>query len=92
MTTRVQHGIFKPRQLLNLHTSAPRFISPLPTNPIDALKNHNWKMTMKDENDALINNKMCYLVPRPSNSNNKMCYLGTIRNQMALLSVKKLVL
>jgi len=55
MKTRSQHGIFKPRQLFNLHTSTPQSISPLPTNPIDALKYHNWKMAMKDEYDALIN-------------------------------------
>ena len=57
MTTRSQHGIFKPRQLLNLHTSAAKSISPLPTNPINALHDHNWKMAMKDEYDALIENK-----------------------------------
>ncbi|KAG6787387.1 hypothetical protein POTOM_009026 [Populus tomentosa] len=33
MTTRSQHGIFKPRKFLNLHTSSDNFISPLPTNP-----------------------------------------------------------
>jgi histone deacetylase 1/2 len=53
MTTRAQHGIFKPRQLFNLYTSAHTTISPLPTNPIDALKDHNWKMAMKDEYDSL---------------------------------------
>jgi len=69
MKTRSQHGIFKSRQHFNLHTSTPQSISPLPTNPIDALKDHNWKMVMKDEYDALINNKTRDLVPRPSNAN-----------------------
>ncbi|KAF9666255.1 hypothetical protein SADUNF_Sadunf16G0210600 [Salix dunnii] len=58
MTTRSQHGIVKPRKLFNLHTSAETSISPLPTNPLNALHDHNWKMAMKDEYDALIENKM----------------------------------
>ncbi|CAJ2642890.1 unnamed protein product [Trifolium pratense] len=69
MTTRAQHGIFKPRKLFNLHTSTHQSISPLPTNPIDALNDHNWKMAMKDEYDALIENRTWELVPRPSNAN-----------------------
>ncbi|WJX17055.1 hypothetical protein P8452_07010 [Trifolium repens] len=69
MTTRAQHGIFKPRQLLNLHTSSSNQISPLPTTPINALQDHNWRMAMKDEYDALIDNKTWDLVPRPSNAN-----------------------
>ena len=85
MKTRSQHGIFKPRQLFNLHTSTPQSISPLHTNPIDALKDHNWKMAMKDEYDALINNKTWDLVPRPSNAN-------VIRSLWIHLSVTKLVL
>jgi len=47
MTTRAQHDIFKPRQLFNLHTSTSPIISPLPTNHINALQDHNWKMAMK---------------------------------------------
>jgi histone deacetylase 1/2 len=69
MTTRAQHGIFKPRKLFNLYTSTHQSISPLPTNPIDALNDQNWKMAMKDEYDALIENKTWELVPRPSNAN-----------------------
>ncbi|KAJ9543556.1 hypothetical protein OSB04_023263 [Centaurea solstitialis] len=69
MTTRSQHEIFKPRKILNLHTSAKNSISPLPTNPINALNDYNWKMAMKDEYDALIANKTWDLVPRPSNAN-----------------------
>jgi hypothetical protein len=69
MTTRAQHGIFKPRQLFNLHTSTSPIISPLPTNPVNALQDYNWKMAMKDEYDALIANKTWDLVPRPANAN-----------------------
>uniref|UniRef100_A0A6N2KBQ3 Uncharacterized protein n=2 Tax=Salix viminalis TaxID=40686 RepID=A0A6N2KBQ3_SALVM len=69
MTTQSQHGIFKPRQILNLQTSASQSISPLPTNPINALHDQNWKMAMTDEYDALIENKTWDLVPRPSNAN-----------------------
>ena len=69
MTTRSQHGIVKPRKLFNLHTSAETSISPLPTNPLNALHDQNWKMAMKDEYDALIENKTWDLVPRPSNAN-----------------------
>jgi hypothetical protein len=69
MTTRSQHGIFKPRQILNLHTSSDNSISPLPTNPLNAFRDHNWKMAMKDEYDALIENKTWDLVPRPFNAN-----------------------
>lgn len=42
---------------------------PLPTNPIDALHDSNWKMVMKDEYDVLIEYKTWVLVPRPSNAN-----------------------
>ena len=69
MTTRAQHDIFKPRQLLYLHTSSSNQISHLPGNPINALQDHNCKMAMKDEYDALIDNKTWDLVPRPSNPN-----------------------
>jgi hypothetical protein len=48
MTTRVQHGIFKPHQLFNLYTFTSPIISPLPTNLINALQDHNLKMAMKD--------------------------------------------
>jgi hypothetical protein len=41
MITRAQLGIFKPRQLLNFHTSTSPIISPLPTNSINALQDHN---------------------------------------------------
>ncbi|XP_021760566.1 uncharacterized protein LOC110725387 [Chenopodium quinoa] len=43
--------------------------SPLPRNPISALRVSNWKMAMDDEYNALIKNKTWELVPRPSNVN-----------------------
>lgn len=44
--------------------------SPIPHNPVDALRDPNWKMAMEDEYDALIkNNKTWDSVPRPSNVN-----------------------
>ena len=42
---------------------------PLPTNPIDALHDPNWKMAMKEEYDVLIEYKTWDLVPRLSNAN-----------------------
>ncbi|CAJ2672156.1 unnamed protein product [Trifolium pratense] len=69
MTTRSQHGIVKLRKLFILHTSNKTSISPLPTNPIGALNDHNWKLAMQDEYNALIENKTWELVPRPSNAN-----------------------
>lgn len=69
MTTRAQHGIVKPCKLFNLHTLSQNSISLLPTNPIDALHDPNWKVVMKDKYDALIENKTWDLVPRPSNAN-----------------------
>jgi hypothetical protein len=69
MTTRAQHGIFKPHQLFNLHSSTSPIISPLPIYPINALQDHNWKMAMKDKYDALIGNKTWDLLPHPANAN-----------------------
>jgi hypothetical protein len=66
--TRSQHGIFKPNQkYANLHTQVTK--SPLPRNPLLALKDLNWKMAMDDEYNALIQNKTWDLVPRPPDAN-----------------------
>ncbi|XP_060207861.1 retrovirus-related Pol polyprotein from transposon RE1 isoform X1 [Lycium barbarum] len=43
--------------------------SPLPHNPVTALRDPNWKMAMDDKFDALIKNKTWELVPRPPNMN-----------------------
>ncbi|GAA0153262.1 transmembrane signal receptor [Lithospermum erythrorhizon] len=67
VTTRAQHGIFKPNPKYNLHTQVS--ISPLPLNPVFALNDHNWKLAMTDEYNALIKNKTWDLVPRPPNVN-----------------------
>jgi hypothetical protein len=45
---RSQHGIFKPnKKYIGLHTLVTK--SPLPRNPVLALKDPNWKMAMDDE-------------------------------------------
>lgn len=65
--TRSQHGIFKPKRQLNLNTCVTK--SPLPRNPVSALRDPNWKMAMDDEFNALIKNKTWELVPRPPDVN-----------------------
>ncbi|KAI3729915.1 hypothetical protein L6452_18587 [Arctium lappa] len=55
-------GISKPHQPFNLHTSTS--ISPLPRNPLDALKNPDWNKAMTEEFRALIDNNTWELVPR----------------------------
>ncbi|PNY09701.1 copia protein [Trifolium pratense] len=66
--TRSQHGIFKPNpKYCGLHTHPSK--SPLPRNPVSALRDPNWKMAMHDEYDALIKNETWDLVPRPPNVN-----------------------
>ncbi|XP_071687687.1 uncharacterized protein [Rutidosis leptorrhynchoides] len=67
MTTRSMSGIFKPKIPLNLSTST--FISPLPSNPKQALDDPNWYSAMTDEYRALIDNKTWILVPRKPNMN-----------------------
>ena len=68
MTTRSQHGIFKPNpkysQALTITT-----ISPLPKNPIHALRDPNWKKAIQEEYDALIANHTWDLVPCPTHVN-----------------------
>jgi len=43
--------------------------SPLPCNPVFALRDPNWKMAMDDEYNDLIENKTWELVPHPPNVN-----------------------
>lgn len=62
MTTRAQHGIIKFYKLFILHTLSPNSISPLPTNHIHVLHDHNWKIAMKDEYDYIIENTTYELV------------------------------
>lgn len=70
MTTRSQHGIFKPNRKYPhaLSAETPK-ISPIPRNPVSALNDPNWKSAMLDEYNALIKNKTWDLVPRPSHVN-----------------------
>ncbi|XP_023750084.1 uncharacterized protein LOC111898393 [Lactuca sativa] len=65
--TRSMSGISKPKQHYNLHTSTS--ISPIPRNPIEALKNPDWNKAMTDEFQALIDNKTWELVPKHNNMN-----------------------
>ncbi|KAK9137599.1 hypothetical protein Sjap_008193 [Stephania japonica] len=68
IVTRSQHGIFKPNPTYQaFHATVSR--SPLPRNPVDALRDRNWKIAMDDEYNALINNKTWELVPRPPDVN-----------------------
>lgn len=67
VVTRSQHGIFKPNKKYSMHTAIGR--SPLPRNPIAALRDPNWKMAMDDEYNDLIENKAWELVPRPPHVN-----------------------
>lgn len=41
MITRSQRGIFKPKRQFNLNTTVTK--SPIPCNPLDALRDPNWK-------------------------------------------------
>ncbi|KAK9092598.1 hypothetical protein Syun_027509 [Stephania yunnanensis] len=71
MTTRSQHGIFKPNLKYKNHALSATItsISPIPRNPVGALNDPNWKNAMQDEYNALIDSKTWELVPRPSNAN-----------------------
>ena len=44
-------------------------MSPIPKDPVSALREQNWKDAMLDEYNALIENKTWELVPRPPNVN-----------------------
>lgn len=52
---------------MNLNTITA--ISPIPKNPVSALRDPNWKLAMDDEFNALISNKTWTLVSRPLNVN-----------------------
>lgn len=64
MVTRSQHGIFKPKKHFNLSSNTIK-MSPLPKSHLTALQDHNWKLAMTNEYNALIKNKTWDLVPRP---------------------------
>lgn len=71
MTTRSQHGIFKPNRkyTTNLNTMTATTITPIPKTPGSALHDSNWKNAMLDEYNALIKNGTWKLVPRPRDVN-----------------------
>ena len=66
MTTHSQMGIHKPnpkyypQAFLVIHSSP----SPVPKDPIRALRDPNWKSAMQEEYIALIENNIWDLVPR----------------------------
>ncbi|XP_071727936.1 uncharacterized mitochondrial protein AtMg00820-like [Rutidosis leptorrhynchoides] len=60
-------GIFKPRVPFNLSVSTT--ISPIPTNPKQALTDPNCHCAMTDEYKALVDNNTWILVPREPNMN-----------------------
>ena len=66
MVTRAQHGISKPIQRLNLHTTTE---SPIPRSHLHGLRDPNWTIAMKDEFDAFISNRTWKLVPGPHGVN-----------------------
>ncbi|KAL8159075.1 hypothetical protein V2J09_000612 [Rumex salicifolius] len=65
MQTRSKLGIHVPKIQFNLTTD----IIPLPKSHKFALQNPQWFHSMKEEFDALINNRTWDLVPRPSHAN-----------------------
>uniref|UniRef100_A0A803L3Q2 Uncharacterized protein n=1 Tax=Chenopodium quinoa TaxID=63459 RepID=A0A803L3Q2_CHEQI len=72
MTTRAQHGIFKPNRkyddyALTSTTTPP--ISPLPRSHLSALKDPNWYKAMCEEYNAMVQTHTWDLVPRPPNAN-----------------------
>lgn len=86
LVTRSQHEILKQNQIYyGIHTHVTK--SPLPKNPVYALKDPNWKMTIDDEYNSLNKNEMWDLVPWPPNVNviQSMWILDIKKNMMVLL-------
>ena len=71
MTTRARDSIVKPnpKYFSNLNTMTTTTISPIPKDPVSAIRDRNWKNAMLEEYNALIDNHTWDLVPRPSNVN-----------------------
>ena len=68
MTTRAKNGIFRPNP--KYHSAMTNTnISPLPKDPVSAIRDPNWKEAMLDEFNALIDNNTWELVPRPPDVN-----------------------
>nr|GEU75033.1 ribonuclease H-like domain-containing protein [Tanacetum cinerariifolium] len=66
MVTRSQLSIVKPIDRLSLNTF---FVSPIPKNSPDALKDPQWRNAMYDEYNALVKNGTWLLVPQPTGVN-----------------------
>lgn len=62
MITRAKHGIVKPIQRPNLHTTS---ISPTHRSHLQAIQDPNWRKAMNDERNALMTNDAWQLVSRP---------------------------
>jgi hypothetical protein len=67
MHTRSKSGIFVPKKHFNL--SASQSLSPIPSNYRSALKDPNWLSAMQEEYNALMNQNILTLVPRPTGAN-----------------------
>uniref|UniRef100_A0A803P4X6 Reverse transcriptase Ty1/copia-type domain-containing protein n=1 Tax=Cannabis sativa TaxID=3483 RepID=A0A803P4X6_CANSA len=67
--TRSQHGIYRPNTKYHHGLNANVTKSPLPRNPVSALRDPKWKMAMDDEHIALIKNNTWDLVPHPPDAN-----------------------
>ena len=64
MTTRSKSGIFKPRQVLDLHTITNSSLETSePTTITQAQKSSHWRQAMCEEYDALLHNSTWTLVP-----------------------------
>jgi len=82
MTTRSINGIYKPnpKYSTNCHATTTKAISPIPKNPVSALRDPNWNRAMLDEFTALIDNKTWVLVPRPPDVN-VICSMWILRHK-----------
>lgn len=69
MLTRSKAGIRTPKTIFNLQATRPSSISPLPKTYQSALKDPNWYAAMLEENNTLLANHTCELVPPPPSAN-----------------------
>lgn len=67
MHTRAKDGIFKPKNIMNVH--ATQSASPIPTSYRSALKDPHWYNAMLEEFNALIKNKTWCPVHKPAGVN-----------------------
>jgi hypothetical protein len=67
MHTRSKGGIVVPKRHFNLSASVA--ISPIPSNYLTALKDLHWFNAMREEYNALMDQNMWCLVPKPAGAN-----------------------